>query len=98
MREILTAFEAPRFCALIADDTGLIFKHKINGKWRPTAMLRYTGIDSADFYASNVVLVMNNGDIHKAAVLQKKRLIEILSERNILCCDHGFFPFYKGMV
>ncbi len=98
MREVLTAFAAPKFCALIADDTGLIFKERANGKWHPTAMLRYDRIESADFYASNVVLVMKNGDIHKAAVLQKKRLIEILSERNILCCDHGFFPFYKGMV
>ncbi len=98
MREILTAFVAPKFCALIADDTGLIFKNKINGEWRPTAMLRYNRIESADFYASNVVLVMKNGDIHKAAVLQKKRLLEILAEKNIFCCDHGSCPFYKGML
>ncbi len=97
MREVLTAFVTPKFCALIADDTGLIFKKKVNGEWHPAAMLRYDRIDSADFYGSNVVLAMKSGAVHKAAVLQKKRLLEILGEKGIFCCDHGFSPFYKGM-
>ncbi len=97
MREVLTAFVVPNFCALIADDTGLIFKKKVNGEWRPAAMLRYDKIDSVDFFCSNALITMKNGKMHKAAVLQKKRLLEILREKGIFCYDHGFGLFERGM-
>lgn len=93
MREVLTAFVIPHFNALIADDTGLIFKEKRNGEWLPTAMLRYGDIDFAEFHGSNIVITMKNGKEYKAAVLQKPRLMEIFEEKNIFCVDHGFLPF-----
>lgn len=93
MREVLFAFVMPHFCPLIADDTGLIFKEKRSGEWLPAAMLRYSSIESADFHGSNVEIKMKNGKMHKAAVLQKKQLLDILSGKNILCVDHGFLPF-----
>lgn len=95
MREVLFAFVMPHFCPLIADDTGLIFKEKKGGEWIPSLMLRYTHIDCADFYGSNVVITMMNGKQHRAAVLQKERLIEILNENYIFCYDHGHWPFEK---
>lgn len=93
MREVLTAFVVPHFNALIADDTGLIFKEKRNGEWLPTAMLRYSAMDFAEFHGANVVITMKNGSEYKAAVLQKPRLMEIFEEMDIICVDHGFLPF-----
>lgn len=94
MREVLTAFVVPRFfCALIADDTGLIFKLKKNGKYHNIAMLRYDRMESAEFHGSNVLIDMKNGARFKAAVLQKKRLLEIFAEKNVAAVDMGHNPF-----
>lgn len=96
MREVLTAFVVPHFCALIADDTGLIFKAKKNGEWRPTAMLRYNKIEYAEFHGSNVVIEMMSGKKIMASVLQKKRLKEIFNEKDVSFADKGANPFYFG--
>lgn len=93
MREVLTAFVVPHFCALIADDTGLIIKEKKDGEWRPSAMLRYSDMDFVEFHGANLTVTMLNGKEYKAAVLQKPRLMEIFAEKNVFCTDHGFLPF-----
>lgn len=93
MREVLTAFVVPHFCALIADDTGLIFKVKKDGKYQPIAMLRYSSMEFAEFRGSNVEINMKNGATYKAAVLQKKRLIEIFNEKDVSNIDRGKRPF-----
>lgn len=93
MREVLTSFVVPHFCALIADDTGLIFKLKKNGKYHAIAKLRYSSMEFAEFRGSNVEINMKNGATYKAAVLQKKRLIEIFNEKDVSNIDKGFRPF-----
>lgn len=93
MREVLFAFVMPHFCPLIADDTGLIFKAKKDGEWRPAAMLRYSSIEFAEFHGSNVWINLKNGATYKAAVLQKKRLIEIFNEKDVSNIDKGHNPF-----
>ncbi|MDE7231447.1 MAG: hypothetical protein K2N56_13295 [Oscillospiraceae bacterium] len=95
MREVLTAFVVPHFCALIADDTGLIFKVKKNGEWKPAAMLRYSRMEYAEFHGSNVIIEMMSGKKMKASVLQKKRLMEIFDEKGVACVDAGANPFYR---
>lgn len=95
MREVLFAFVTPHFCPLVADDTGLIFKEKKNGVWIPSAMVRYTGIDTVDFFGSNAVITTKSGKQYRAAVLQKPRLIEIVKDKGIFCVDHGRWPFGK---
>ena len=92
MREVLTAFVVPYFCALIADDTGLIFKVKKYGKYHAIARLRYSRIEFVEFRGSNIRIHMKNGATFKAAVLQKKRLIEIFNEKDVSNFDKGFRP------
>lgn len=94
MREVLFAFVMPHFCPLIADDTGLIFKVKKDGEWRPAAMLRYSKMEYAEFHGSNLELTMKNGASYKASVLQKQRLLEIFDEKNVPNVDKGRNPFY----
>lgn len=93
MREVLTAFVVPHFCALIADDTGLIFKVKKYGSYHAIAKLRYSRIEFVEFHGSNAVINMKNGATFKAAVLQKKRLMEILDDMDVSNFDKGFNPF-----
>ena len=94
MREVLTAFVVPRyFCALIADDTGLIFKVKKNGIYHAIAKLRYSRIEYAEFHGSNVEINMKSGKIFKASVLQKKRLIDIFDMHDVSNIDLGSNPF-----
>ena len=94
MREVLTAFIVPRyFCALIADDIGLIFKVKKNGRYHAVAKLRYSRIEFVEFHGSNIEINMKSGKMLKASVLQKKRLIEILDANDVSCFDLGFNPF-----
>ena len=92
MREVMTAFVVPHFCALIADDTGLIFKVKKYGRYHAIAKLRYSRIEFVEFRGSNVRINMKNGATFKAAVLQKKRLIEILNYKDVSNFDKGFSP------
>lgn len=94
MREVLTAVVVPHFCALIADDTGLIFKVKKNGKWRIASMLRYSNMESVEFHGSNAIIKMMSGKKIKPSVLQKDRLMEILTEKGVACVNMGKNPFY----
>ena len=93
MREVLTAFVVPHFCALIADDTGLIFKVKKYGRYHAIAKLRYSRIEYVEFHGSNAHINMKSGKVFKASVLQKKRLIEILDFNDVSNIDLGFNPF-----
>lgn len=93
MREVMTAFVVPHFCALVADDIGLIFKVKKYGRYHAIAKLRYSRIEFVEFRGSNVEINMKSGKVFKAAVMQKKRLIEILDINDVSCVDLGFRPF-----